>query len=207
MKLIYSIIAFLTFIAGGFYFYQASGAIGGAISLPKLFWLFFCIYSWFILPPLALYSLKLPEHLKVLLKIFSALMWGRGILEMFMMFVLKNWRPPYGIAHDILCIVVVTGLQIYYNLYKKNDDSKQLINLWGRLIIISLIAEAYFAATFFEIVAEQTIGEKAVWFANNQDPKFILINNITFTVNILVYSWLAYLISQIAKLQKGYTLK
>lgn len=180
----------------GVYFFRQqnqSDALGGQISRAKCLWLLFALLNWFFLPLL----LTLDSHVivpsRTLFGIFSFLMWMRGIVEYVMLYWTKNWRPPLGITHDIICIVCLCG-----GLWYSRNDFQNLITtpfqqwiysfFW--MLIFSLCVEVLYAVLFFKAVQGKTTGEDGIWFASEEDPKFLRINRLTFFFNSCFYGYL-----------------
>ncbi len=104
-----SAIAVLFASACGFYFLQNNlGVTGGAIALPKLVWLAYALLFWFALPILIACDKRTPPILTRGFTGLFLLMIGRGVAELVMLYVLKNWSPIYGIAHDIVCMLTMS---------------------------------------------------------------------------------------------------
>jgi hypothetical protein len=162
---------------------QSHGAMGGKISNPKLLWLFFAIWFWLFECAVLAFEPSLPQSYRIILGVHAASMWLRGVLEMFMLYVTKNWRPPIGISHDVLCIVTVVGLVVALPL--------PLDSAWGLLapalvfmLLFSLFVEVMFAALFFQAVEGKTTGDKGIWFASEDEARFKRINRITTACNV-----------------------
>jgi hypothetical protein len=120
--------------------------------------------------------------------LFATSMWLRGATEVVMLYGTKTWRPPMGIAHDALCVLLLLA-----SLLVQRDG---LLELWtstvGRasaalyaLLCLSLLAEMYYAYAFFKAVEGRTTGEHGVWFADQRDPRFARINKVTAAGNAL----------------------
>ncbi len=110
-------------------------------------------------------------------------MWLRGIAEMVMLYVTRNWRPPIGITHDVICMVTVVGLVIALPL--------PIDSAWGLfapalvfMLLFSLGVEVLYAALFFQAVEGKTTGEKGIWFASEDEARFKRINRITSAFNV-----------------------
>jgi len=157
-------------------------AMGGKISNPKLLWLFFAIWFWLFECAVLAFEPALPWGYRVILGVHAASMWLRGVVEMVMLYVTRNWRPPIGISHDVLCIVTVLGLAVALPL--------PLDSSWGLLapalvgmLLFSLGVEVLYAALFFQAVEGKTTGEKGIWFASEDEARFRRINRITTAFN------------------------
>ena len=158
-------------------------AMGGKISNPKLLWLFFAIWFWLFESAVLAFEPSLPQGYRIILGVHAASMWVRGALEMVMLYVTRNWRPPIGITHDVLCIVTVLVLIIALPL--------PLDSAWGLfapglvfMLLFSLLVEVLYAALFFKAVEGKTTGEKGIWFASEDEARFKRINRITTAFNV-----------------------
>ncbi|MBK6687829.1 MAG: hypothetical protein IPG45_25365 [Deltaproteobacteria bacterium] len=162
-------------------------AMGGAISRPKQVWLGLAIFNWFVLAPLIAVDPRTPPVLAWGLGAFGAFMWLRGAAEMVMLYVTKNWRPPMGITHDVLCILLLVGVLGLRSSELTLDGPLPVWFLAYYLsVIASLVAEIWFAWAFFHAVEGKTTGHDGIWFADEHDPRFILINRVTTVVDVLV---------------------
>lgn len=157
--------------------------MGGRISNPKLLWLFFAIWFWLFECAVLAFEPSLPSGYRIIFGVHAASMWLRGVAEMVMLYVTRTWRPPIGIAHDVLCIVTVLGLSLALPL--------PLDSAWGlfapalvAMLLFSLGVEVLYAALFFQAVEGKTTGDKGVWFASEDEARFNRINRITTAFNM-----------------------
>lgn len=158
-------------------------AMGGKISNPKLLWLFFAIWFWLFECAVLAFEPALPLGYRIIFGVHAASMWLRGGVEMFMLYVTRNWRPPIGITHDVVCIVTVLVLVLLLPL--------PIGTAWGLLapalvamLLFSLGVEVLYAALFFQAVEGKTTGEKGIWFASEDEARFRRINRITTAFNV-----------------------
>jgi hypothetical protein len=158
--------------------------MGGKISNPKVLWLFFAIWFWLFECAVLAFEPSLPLGYRIIFGVHAASMWLRGAVEMFMLYVTKNWRPPIGISHDVLCIVTVLGLAVGYRAELTVGGP------WGLfapalvvMLLFSLVVEVLYAALFFKAIEGKTMGDKGVWFASDDDVRFKRINRITSAFN------------------------
>jgi hypothetical protein len=169
-------------------------ARGGPISGPKLAWLLYAVFLWFLVCPVAALDSGIQLPLRGVLGAFAAFMWLRGLVELYMLYVSHNWRPPYGITHDVACIALVLGGLVAF------PPARPLaaVDLWAAalvaLVLVSLAVEVLYAALFFRAVEGRTTGEEGVWFADEEDPRYRRINRITLALNVPLYSALAMLL-------------
>ena len=153
-----------------------AAATGGRISRAKLIWLFFAVYAWFIVPPLLIAG----GVKNTALLAFTSWMWIRGAAELYLLYVVKRWKPPIGIAHDLSCIAILAcGPRTTYDTF----------------LIATLVAEIVYAFLFYKAVEGRTTGATGVWFADD-DPRFLLINRLTATGNIIFIAAMLVFLSQ-----------
>ena len=164
---------------------QRNAKLGGEMALSKSLWLSFAILSWFILP-LVFYFESLSFHFKIVLIAISLSMWIRGIIELVMLYFWKNWKPIYGIVHNVFTFC----LGIYVLISNTLVNSNERIYLIS--IFLSLIFEIYFAYFFHKNLGKKTEGDEAIWFANATDPIYKTNLQITFIANITLYATLFY---------------
>lgn len=157
--------------------------MGGRISNPKLLWLFFAIWFWLFECAVLAFEPSLPNGYRLIFGVHAASMWLRGVVEMVMLYVTRNWRPPIGIGHDGVCIVTVLGLWLALPL--------PLDSAWGLfapalvvMLLFSLGVEVLYAALFFQAVEGKTTGDKGIWFASEDEARFKRINRITTAFNV-----------------------
>jgi hypothetical protein len=164
-------------------------AQGGRISPPKMAWLIYAIFLWFFLCPLVALDPAVHPHLRLVLGGFGAFMWLRGGAELYMLYVSHNWRPPYGIGHDVLCLLLVLGGLGSYLLSPTGPPTR--LDTWTlcltALVGVSLVIEVVYAALFFHAVEGRTTGEEGIWFADEEQARFQRINRITLACNIPLY--------------------
>jgi hypothetical protein len=160
-------------------------ALGGKISNPKLLWLFFAIWFWLFECAVLAFEPALPLGFRIIFGVQAASMWLRGAVEMFMLYVTKNWRPPMGISHDVLCLVTCISLAAGFHDQLHSDGPWRLLGpaLFG-MLLFSLLVEVLYAALFFKAVEGQTTGDKGIWFADEDDARFRRINRITTAFNV-----------------------
>lgn len=173
------------------------GTRGGRISPPKVAWLFFALYFWFVVCPAVAMDPSVSSAARWGLGLFGASMWIRGAAEMYLLYVTRSWRPPYGIGHDVLCILQVLGTLGWHHAHWAGPlpaSEVWALALLG-LVLVSLVIEITYAALFHHAVAGATTGEEGVWFADEEQARFRRINRLTFACNVPMYGTLAALLA------------
>jgi hypothetical protein len=169
-----------------FYRRQRAGALGGAISAPKAFWLPFAIYLWFVAAGVLGFDPALPSSVRAPFAALAVSMWCRGVVEMVMLYGTKNWRPPYGIAHDVFCIALVLVVPVVWTPSLAEGPPRLVggaILMWA-VMLVSLVTEIVHARTFFAVIGPKTMGAEGIWFADDEDPRFVAINRRTRIGNV-----------------------
>jgi hypothetical protein len=166
--------------------------LGGRISPAKFAWLLYTVFVWFILCPLLALAAEVGYPLRVILGSFAVCMWGRGVVEIYMLYVSKNWRPPLGITHDVLSLLLILGLSLRYRVEitaLARPFDAWVLALLG-CVVVSLGLEVWYASAFYRAVQGQTTGDDGVWFATRDDVRFAWINHMTAVWNVPLYGFL-----------------
>jgi len=176
---------------------NARGSRGERISRPKLAWLFYAVFLWFLACPLVALDVTAPEEARGALGAFAAFMWLRGAAELYLLYVVKRWRPPYGVAHDVACIALVLaglfwGRARWLGVLGPED-------LWALaflgVVLVSLVVEVAYAVRFFHAVEGHTTGEDGIWFADEEQARFRRLNRLTLALNVPLYAALVDLLA------------
>lgn len=174
------------FLLAAYYKHQQDqNQMGGKIAYSKSLWLMYCLFSWFILP---IYFLIYPTNsdFSKVYALFGLSFWIRGIAEMLMLYKFKNWKPIYGITHNIFSFILLSVLMLFF---RENIFPFEILHFFS--LLISLSFECYFAFFFKKYIGEKTQGEEAIWFANSEDPLFAFNLKVTRVAVVLLYSELA----------------
>lgn len=176
-----------------FYRKQRAGALGGAMSKPKAYWLSFAIWFWFLVCPAAALDDVLALPVRMALGAFGISMWLRGAAEMVMLYVTKNWRPPLGVGHDGLCIALIAGVLFWHGpaaLMPARGLDPYGLDRWGlalvATVLVSLVVEIHHAASFHRAVEGRTTGDEGIWFADEEQERFRQINQNTLVWNVVL---------------------
>jgi hypothetical protein len=176
---------------------NAKGARGGRISGPKVAWLFYAVFLWFLVCPLVALDAKVPLEARAVLGAFAGFMWLRGAAELYLLYVTKSWRPPYGVAHDVACIALVLGGLVWGRA--RWMGAPGTTDVWALafvgLVLVSLFVEVAYAALFFHAVEGRTTGDEGIWFADEEQARFRRINRLTLALNVPLYAGLVGLLS------------
>jgi hypothetical protein len=164
---------------------NTANRLGGPISLSKALWLYWTVSIWFfVLPPLLYYWHWIPA-IKYPLFFLTCSMWLRGVAELYMLFVSKNWIPPYGMGHDVFTFAGMLALFLWH------ADSLRAVSYGSLLFVItlmiSLLVETYYAYAFYKLVQAKTKGQEGLWYAHAEDPLFQRILQLTRRWNWFFY--------------------
>ena len=184
--------------SAGLFFYRRQNvrrALGGRISRAKAAWLVFAILFWLGVCPILAFESRMPDPWRTALGVFALNFWVRGLVELWMLYVSKNWRPPYGIAHDAFSVVlVVVAVALSPKAWEGSPWDWMGLAATATLLL-SLVAETYYAIVFHALVAGRTTGDDGVWFADQEDPKFVRVNRVTAVINVPLYGFLGVLLA------------
>lgn len=141
--------------------------MGGAIALEKTLWLTTALFAWFIMPALIAADSRMPKGVRRGYVVFLLFMLARGPVELWMMYVLHNWLPIYGIAHDLLAIVLLGWLFAAHREQARRGSPSQRAAVWNWIALALLfVPEMCFAGymwTHFE-----TRGENGIFFVPDE---------------------------------------
>lgn len=182
--------------AVGFLFYlrqNRARVLGGGISRAKAAWLTFAVLFWLGVCPLLAFEPALPSRWRLVLGVFGAQFWLRGLVELYLLYVTKSWRPPYGIAHDLFSLVLVLGMVLGGGAFPL-DPANLVGAVATGLLVVSLVAETYYAWVFVRLVEGRTTGDEGVWFADGRDPRFVRVNRLTAALNVPLFAGLGVLL-------------
>lgn len=178
------IIGGLTLLAVVFYPLQNSGLLpGGQVSAVKLAWLACAILFWYLLPGLLLMDGSMPRAARRACIVLLASMLVRGVVELFMMYVTKNWHPWMGISHDIFtfALMLVVAMPVFYGADK----------LYAGYLAVAtgmFIPEAGFA---WYMLANATDPGGTIYFVSD-DPKHGGIMIVTGVCVAALFSYLVF---------------
>jgi hypothetical protein len=103
----------LVVAAAAFYPLQNSGLLpGGQLAPVKLAWLACAILFWYLLPCLLLFDGRMSKAARVAITVLLANMLARAVIELFMMYVSKNWHPWLGIGHDLFSLLLMSVVTV-----------------------------------------------------------------------------------------------
>ena len=188
LKLLFIVTVFIYLIACIWYYNHQNkqSKIGGPIAKPKIFWLGFASYNYFILSLILFWGIRATDAWVFLLQSFVVLVFLRAVIQSLLMFVFHRWIPPMGIIYNFVCL---TFLIVYY-LINRNSltlKSKEDILLGVFLLEVAciLLVDSIYAFKFYKIVGEKTKGKDAIWYASEEDPSFKKVIQLTRYLNIL----------------------
>ncbi|MFP5458850.1 MAG: hypothetical protein ACLGG7_08970 [Bacteriovoracia bacterium] len=172
------------------FFRQNSGKkLGGPISISKALWLYWTISVWFFLIPGTLAYGDWPDAAWWGWGGLTVSFWARGVAELYMLFVSKNWTPKIGITHDVVTLAWVLGAYAWF--WQSLVYASWWIQLFSAAMVVSLSIEIWYAWAFLRLVRERTKGKEGIWYATKEDPQFLLILRVTTIFNVVLYASVA----------------
>jgi hypothetical protein len=159
--------------------------LGGEISASKALWLYWTISVWFMFMPYVLLSQRWQDAFHYGWMALTISMWLRGIAEIYMLFISKNWTPYIGIAHDVFTFAIMAVAYLWF--HESFAVGAWWVQYFSIVLLISLVVEIYYAKTFLKIVGQRTKGEEGVWYAHKNDPVFLHLLRVTTVCNWFFY--------------------
>jgi hypothetical protein len=165
---------------------NSRSAPGGAISVPKLLWLVHATLVWLFICPALAADGSTPKGFRLLYGVFAGLMWARAPVELYLLYVAKSWRPPMGMAHDLICAGVV--LVLLGRARDRRADGWHVA--FAVSLVLGVLVECVYAGLFERAVSGATTGPGGLWFADPHDPRFAAINALTTAFNLPFFAFL-----------------
>lgn len=165
---------------------QGNASMGGAISSPKLYWLFYALSAYYVWPLIIGIDFGWNDAFGKWIIIVFACMVFRGIVQTIIMYGTKNWSPWMGISFNVFAFLIAAFGLIKLFLFERLEWA---FHPWQILLIIlsyCFFIDTYYAWAFWKVVGDDTKGEKPIWFANAKDRRFHLINKVTSINNIIL---------------------
>lgn len=177
----WSALAALGAAAFAFYWLQNHyRPIGGAISWPKLAWLAYALLLWVVLPALLSADPRLGQRWRLPFAALLSLMLARGLAEGWMLYVSLNWSPWYGMAHDVLCLLVLAA---FAARLRARSGIERRVRVHLQVTAAAFVPEIYFA--WYMQAHFITQGESAVYFVPD-DPAYAEVLRVTIAVVVLL---------------------
>jgi hypothetical protein len=166
---------------------NAAGRVGGPISWPKLLWLTYTLAAWFVVA----FFFWRSDHVALARRRAYGLhllsFTARGLVELWLIYVALAWIPPYGIAHDLFDIGLITAAARGSGPPRTDADRAAAHFLTS--IRLALCCEIVFAWLFHQMADART----GVYFAND-DLRWTFINRLTTAVVGLAWPDLLYVV-------------
>lgn len=176
---------------------QQRGAVGGPISRAKVVWLCLALFLWMVLAPALAFDAASPPALRVVLLPFAIAMWLRAVVETYMLYVTKNWRPPLGIGHDVLCLaLLIGGALLQGDALAAGTPAVPWPSAVLLVLVASLIVEVAYAWAFHRAVQGRTTGDDGIWFADEEQERFRAIVAWTARCNAVLLAATAVLLAR-----------
>ena len=158
--------------------------VGGDISWPKLCWLSYAVLLWFAVPVLIAADPRLSPSWRLPFVILALLMLARGGVELWMLYVARNWSPWYGIGHDFVCMLMLA-------LFTLSRAPRTAIErtVFVHLIVTAamFLPEIYFA--WYMQAHFTTTGDGAIYFVPD-DPRYRDVLRVTTAVVVFLTAYM-----------------
>lgn len=189
-------LALLAGAALAFYFTQnGSGRIGGEIAPQKMLWLLHAVILWLVLPLAIALDRRADPGLRLTFVALFVLMALRGLIEMWMLYVSRNWSPWYGIAHDSLCLLVLGAGFVRAAAVGRQGRVNGWLYAHLAITAAAFVPEIYFA--HYMAAHFNTAGEAAIYFVPD-DPRHrqvllvtaAVVSFLTAYLPVFIWGWL-----------------
>jgi hypothetical protein len=143
--------------------------VGGAMAFQKALWLADAVVLWMVLPIFIARDSRIGIQTRHAFRALLILMALRAVIELWMLYVTLNWSPWYGIAHDVLCMVVLLGYLVRW--------APAIAPLWRAHLAATALAfvpEIYFA--WYMQHHFNTQGSAAVYFVPDEPAHAFALN-------------------------------
>lgn len=156
-------------VAGFFYQGQnTSNRIGGAMAPQKLAWLYYAVVLWVVLPLAIALDRRVARRVRQAFGALFILMTIRGVVELWMLYVLLNWSPWYGIAHDLLRAAALGALAASaLRTLDRSSAPNSLMMVHLLVTSAAFIPEIYFA--HYMTLHFDTAGSGAIYFVPDEE--------------------------------------
>lgn len=159
---------------------NVGGRIGGPISRPKVLWLTYTLAAWFVVAFAFSRSSQVSAGLRRVYRLHVLSFTGRGLAELYLIYVAVAWIPPYGIAHDLFDIGLITWARRAARPAPTAADRVAARFLTS--VRLTLCCEIVFAWLFHQAADART----GVYFASD-DPIWRLNNRLTAAVVLVAW--------------------
>lgn len=166
-----------------------AGHDGGHISLQKVFWFSLAVTLFVWMPLFITFDRRVALVLRRIVSVYAILWVLRVLAELWLCYGVHRWIPPYGVIHNLTCMIVLTFLMRRHRAEVASHQDPATRNAVRYLAIMraGMLCECVFAEMFYYTVNMDTTH---TWFANTE-PRFWLINWLTLGADLVLYPLLA----------------
>jgi hypothetical protein len=161
-----------------------SNGIGGKISGAKLFWLCFAILNYYVVDWVVIYYNDV-ESMHPYLLAFAVLFLVRAVIQLWLMYRSLSWTTQYGVLFNLVGMITLGG-GLAGSLIADGNAMVQVEVLFAILWMALLALDSYYAVAFNRAVGGKTTGDQAIWFANESEPRFSQLTNMTKKFNVVL---------------------
>lgn len=160
------------------------GFAGGPIAASKSLWLGIALVYWLVLPHFLAADPRLAHSARRPFRILLAVMLTRGVVEVYMLYVAKNWLPAYGIACNLLGLAIFAASAARAALWQGSPAVTRAHAAFTGALFVPECGYAWYMQSGFE-----TRGADAVYFVPD-DGAHALVLHVTATVDAIALAWL-----------------
>lgn len=165
---------------------RKSSSKGGAISKPKLYWLFYALSAYYLWPLIVGFDFGWKDNIGKWVLFIFGFMTIRAIVQSIIMYGTKNWSPWMGISFNVLSFLFTSFCLIKLFYFENMAWNYHPFQIMIVILWFCFLIDTYYAWAFWLIVGDETKGDKPIWFANAEDLRFQRINKVTSINNIIL---------------------
>jgi hypothetical protein len=164
---------------------NVAGHSGGHISIQKVFWFCLAVTLFVWMPLFITLDRRVGPVLRRIVSVYFILWALRVVAELWLCYGVHRWIPPYGVIHNLTCMLVLTFLMWRHRevVASYQDPASRNAVRYLKIMRAGMLCECVFAEMFYYAVDQDTTN---TWFAN-MEPRFWLINRLTLVADLVLY--------------------
>lgn len=162
--------------------------VGGEISLAKVLWLNLTLLVFYVVPFWLWRDASLEPQARSIFGWVLASFALRAPVELYIIYFTRRWRCEYGIAHDLLTLLLVCGLA-WRRRGTIASGNESATGIFIPLLQVTLIVEMFMAWEFHKVASPAN----GTYFAA-PTAEFNLVNRASWVAVALLYPALGWLV-------------
>ena len=167
-------------------------AVGGPISVAKTFWLGYALVMFYVVPLFLWRDGALDPHVRRIFGWVAASFAVRAVVELWVIYFTRGWRCEYGMAHDVLTLLLIVALR--RDARGLPDERSRDALALATLLQLTLVIEAFMAWSFSKLASPA----EGIYFAADTDH-FAFVNRASFLAVGVGAPLVTYLVARLGK--------